>query len=306
MEDSAGANVLDATRSPYNAHGDGKTDDTQALLRCLNDARAQQVACYLPNGTYLVSGTLTETMTGKERPHRFVRIQGESENGTVIRLGDNLNFTGPVLSVSGEENEANHRAPAPDAITRLTVNTGAGNPAAVGVRLGGSGGGAALQQVTIQSGDGKGNRGLDIVAPLGPATFERIRVEGFDTGIYLPAQSRAIFDHVALSHQNTVGVWVNGANAMFRHLVSQNAVPVLVNMRDGQTVLEEGDLTGGSDYAPAILNPGGDENQAHLRVKNVRTQGYPCAISDRGANIPGNDVTDYVSQDVPPRKVTAR
>jgi hypothetical protein len=50
------ANVLDVRKPPYNAVGDGKTDDTEAIRRAVNDVRAGGVVL-LAGGTFL-SGTI--------------------------------------------------------------------------------------------------------------------------------------------------------------------------------------------------------------------------------------------------------
>jgi hypothetical protein len=49
------ANALSVRAPPYNAAGDGITDDTAAIQRCLADGMSQGRAVYLPAGTYLVS-----------------------------------------------------------------------------------------------------------------------------------------------------------------------------------------------------------------------------------------------------------
>src|SRR5512134_1301190 len=69
-----GGRVIDVTQPPFNAKGDGKTDDTAALVKVYDyvltemdkyewtPAGPQSPLCehiiYLPNGTYLVSDTI--------------------------------------------------------------------------------------------------------------------------------------------------------------------------------------------------------------------------------------------------------
>jgi len=49
---------LDVTKAPYQARGDGVSDDTAALQRALKDARDARLVVWLPGGTYLVRDTL--------------------------------------------------------------------------------------------------------------------------------------------------------------------------------------------------------------------------------------------------------
>lgn len=47
----ADAGIVDVTRPPYSAKGDGKTDDTKAIQQALDDHPAGGAIIYLPNGS---------------------------------------------------------------------------------------------------------------------------------------------------------------------------------------------------------------------------------------------------------------
>ena len=66
--------LLDVTQAPYYAAGDGKTMDTQALQKAIDDCRADQ-AVYLPAGVYL---------TGALRLHSDMELY--LEEGALLQL----------------------------------------------------------------------------------------------------------------------------------------------------------------------------------------------------------------------------
>jgi len=50
--------MLNVGNAPYNARGDGITDDWRSLQTAIIDAYEYGLACYIPRGTYLISDTL--------------------------------------------------------------------------------------------------------------------------------------------------------------------------------------------------------------------------------------------------------
>jgi len=88
--------IVDVTRPPYNAKGNGKTDDTDTIQRALLDVMGQHKLVYLPNGTYLVSKTIhwSKRNSKQEEARGFNFIQGQNATKTIIRLKDKT-FTDP-------------------------------------------------------------------------------------------------------------------------------------------------------------------------------------------------------------------
>lgn len=51
--------LLDITQAPYLADSSGRTDATKAIQQAVNDARDYDLVCFVPEGTYLVSDTIS-------------------------------------------------------------------------------------------------------------------------------------------------------------------------------------------------------------------------------------------------------
>ncbi|MGF1491710.1 MAG: glycosyl hydrolase family 28-related protein, partial [Microcoleaceae cyanobacterium] len=281
-DDAGLVNVRD-----YGATGDGITDDTAAIQRAL----AENQAVYFPNGTYLVSDTLEWSN------FKRLLLQGESEDKTVIKLRDNLpsfnDADAPKPIITTFEGNSTGQA-FQNSIYNLTVDVGAGNSEAIGIRfLNNNQGG--IRDVTIQSSDAnrQGQAGLALSrAWPGPALIKNVTVQGFDYGIevYHPEYSN-VFENLTLSDQKVAGISNNGNILNIRGLTSDNAVPVIQNndFRGIITVID-GNFTGGSSQNSAI-----ELSTGTLYARNITASGYQSALRDGDTVVPGNSISEYVS-----------
>ncbi|MBR7742678.1 hypothetical protein KC207_05170 [Phycicoccus sp. BSK3Z-2] len=309
-----GVGVFDVRRH-FGAVGNGVTDDTAAFVAAYDHivdryqaerddvARSSQNIIYVPDGDYLVSDTilytaaLLENGNGQEQIAR-VRFQGESRDGTVIRLRDEAPGFGegahkPVLSLAkGVQNGS----VASNYVQNLTIDTGSGNPGAVGlVHAGANNGG--VRQVTIRSGDGTGDTGLSLEIQVTQGSYRNLVVEGFDTGIFAgpPRGFSVAFEHVALTGQRVAGIHVEDAVLSVRDLENRNRVPAaVVSGDDGLLVLLESRLVGGAPAEVAVESRAGG-----LLVRDVVVGGYAGAVSRAGeVAVPTGRVTEYSAQGV--------
>jgi Pectate lyase superfamily protein len=82
--------LINVKLAPYNAAGDGVTDDTLAIQAAINAAQANQVV-YLPASTYLISGTLNISTANTS-------LRGDGPASTIIHLSDNVGVRGINIS----------------------------------------------------------------------------------------------------------------------------------------------------------------------------------------------------------------
>lgn len=77
-------NLINVKAAPYNAKGDGVTDDTLAIRNALGAVGAGGGVVFFPAGTYLISGVIFVHQNG-------TILRGESRAGTVLRFTKSLN-----------------------------------------------------------------------------------------------------------------------------------------------------------------------------------------------------------------------
>jgi len=281
-EDAGQVNV----KTRYGAVGDGVHDDTAALQKAISENFNRMV--YLPNGTYLVSGTLIgRDAAGNYRFGMF--LHGQSRTRTVIRLKDRCEgfqdpkSPRPVVKPCSRDQERGGNMGHWNYVINLTIDTGSGNPGAVGVEYIASNNGS-MRDVTIRSGDGQGVAGVDLTMPWpGPCLLSDIHVMGFDYGLMLDHWIYSVtVEHLRLERQRKAGIKNDNQILCARKVTSLNAVPAIEST--GMLILLDSTLSGGAG-GPAIKSRG------FTYLRNVKADGY-SGVTDKL----GPEVGEYFSR----------
>jgi len=259
------------------AVGDGKTDNTEAFRKIIE---GDAFLYYLPDGEYLISDTID--FKGKI----FKIIQGQSREGTVIRLADSA----PGFEKAGEKGKPMIKTGQPPAIRfrnslrNLTLDVGKGNPGATGIEFYVNNQGC-LRDITIRSGaDGSepGFAGLSMsLGEVGPLLVRNLEVIGFDIGIDVKNQVNSVtLENITLRKQRVVGIQ-NWQNMVFvRKLDSLNSVPAVKNGGDDSAfLLVDSKITGegkASERAATTNTHAGGT----FHLGNVEVSGYAKAFRD--------------------------
>ncbi|GAB4456361.1 MAG: hypothetical protein OHK0029_14120 [Armatimonadaceae bacterium] len=289
----ADSGVVDVTKPPYNATPNDTTDDTAAIQKALEDHPSGNRIVYLPAGTYLVS----ETLTWGKGPHEGVfmkrtLLQGQGQSRTILRLKDNCpGFSQPeqpkAVIYTGRKPAQRFR----NAVRDLTIDTGKGNPGAVGAQFIANNQGT-FREVTIRSGDGSGVTGLDLAYTdeIGPCLIKNVTVEGFDVGIRCAhAVDSITFDQITLRDQKVAGLRNSGQCVSIRGLNSRNGVPAVINDRYPSVMaLIDSQLQG---VGISAQQTGAIVNEGTLFARNIKTAGYkgPMLAVERNQSAPPSE-----------------
>lgn len=285
------AGVIDVTQPPYDAVGDGRTDDTVAIQQALDAHPSGNRIIYLPNGTYLVSDQLRWPPSTDERSrsgsaHKRTILQGQSRDGVVIRLTDNADGfqTRTVVERKGRTKTYGRgviwtgTAPAQrfrNAVRDLTVNIGSGNPAASGLQFHANNQGT-IRNVSVVSEDGQGFCGFDFgfTGEIGPLLARNISVRGFDYGIYHAALNMVTFENVALTDQNVAAIY-NTSVMPIRNLTVNGKVTAVESAGNDALVMLNAELSGNG--GPAFTSV-----PKRYFLRDVNVAGYDVQFADSG------------------------
>jgi hypothetical protein len=317
-----GGRILDVTKPPFGADPRPSTaehphDDTAAIVKAFEFSAALQrqwpirtrelnsgkresptrdghsyrledsYIIYLPDGVYDVSDTLA-CVEEPEFFHRlgmvFLRVWGQSREGTVIRLkGNQPKFAqGAARPVISYNKGNGSPAETVNSLANLTIDTGRGNPGAIGVVYVAANRGD-VRNLLIRSSDGQGTAGIYLPYGAVIGCFHDITIDGFDRGVHAVSASgvNPVFEHLTLRNQNIAGIEVERSYCFVRRLQSINRVAAVSLTGDGSVQIIDSRLVapGGQKTAPAATNVG---PQGFLFARNVQTEGYGIALARNG------------------------
>ena len=265
---------------------------------------------YFPNGTYLVSNTISYTLENLRniwRSRRYMEMnrqiyfKGESRDGVIIKLKDNCpgfeyGAEKPVVSfLLAEKSNIAHT----NCFENITIDVGKENPGAVGLVFFGNNTGR-VENVKIVSSDAekRGFAGLEIRHEIVSGCYiKNIEVDGFNYGVRaLPIRNFMVFEDIRVSNQKLAGFFVRDAIISIRSLVSRNidVSGLVVTGATAHVVLVDSEIHGNNQFIEAIELQAGS-----AFIRNVTTSGYGRTVTYANHKVWMEPyISEYVSDEV--------
>ena len=308
------ANVKD-----YGAKGDGKTDDTQAILKAISEnidksRYRSNPFIWFPDGTYIVSDSIEGRIIADGRAEgkvwssgwrSMLILIGETREGVVIKLKDSApGFTDAakpkwVIACGSESDKYdNHHGGGNRAfrhnILNLTVDVGNGNPGAIGIDFIANNRGA-IDGVTIRSGKDSGKTAINLTRNWpGPAMVMDVSIEGFDHAMELGHfQYGMTFENLRMRGQRKTAI-VNYANVLtMRNIDFEGKVPFYESPHKKSVIaILDSTITNTGETPAALITPG------LLNLRRTTFTGYKTIVDDTS-----EDNKDLAAKDGEPSKV---
>lgn len=247
-------------------------------------------AIYFPNGTYLVSDTITYSspelhnmmfhyISGGFELNRCIRMIGQNKEKTIIKLQDHC----PGFEYGQERPVVNFmlgertNVAMSNYFENITIDVGHGNPGAVGLIFFANNSGA-IRNVTIKSSDENyaGAIGLWIKHEIhSSCNAYSLTVEGFQYGILVSTyRTVSHFENITLRNQTKYGIKIENNAVQIIGLKAKANVPVLYTSGPmAHVVLADAELiSDGTDYTAIKYEMG------CIYLRRVTTKGFVTAF----------------------------
>ncbi len=271
----------------FNCVPDGITDNLINLRRAAQtypNPFLSKIVVYLPAGTYIISDSIQLPQTFFDKDIVFL---GQDSATTIIKLMDNApNFQNasnprPLIRTRGG-NQAFGMY-----FKNLTINTGSGNPGAIGIDYITSNYGA-IEHVRIVSPDGNGFAGISMEQQWpGSGLIKSITIDGHQFGIRVTqCEYSMTMEHIILRNQTVAGITNNCNTLAIRKLTTINVPRPIQNL--GRITLLDANLTSTNPSANYAI-----ENGGVFYGKNINTSGYTSALISNSNPFVGNSISEF-------------
>lgn len=271
----------------FNCMPDGITDNLINLRKAAQtypNPFLSKIVVYLPAGTYLISDSIQLPQTFFDKDIVFL---GQDSANTIIKLMDNapnfqnVNNTRPLIRTRGG-NQAFGMY-----FKNLTINTGSGNPGAIGIDYVTSNYGA-IEHVRIVSPDGNGFAGISMEQTWpGPGLIKNLTVDGHQFGIRVTqCEYSMTMEHIVLRNQTVAGITNNCNTLAIRKLTTINVPKPIQNF--GRITLLNANLSTTSASTNYAI-----QNSGVFYGKNITSSGYTSALINNTTAFAGNDISEF-------------